>query len=133
MLIYLRQALNEYPRIELTQLTWRIVDRLEGSDKVQKSVQQTAGAVTPAAAAATGWVSVEIHAQLPLGLVSDQRAQLELIDSFAERLRDPKTDVRVLRRPFDIESDKPLKSTGKDGEAQPADVPKFALRIARPL
>jgi hypothetical protein len=133
MLIYLSQALNEYPRIELTQLTWRIVDRLEGSDKVQKSVQQTAGAVTPAAAAATGWVSVEIHAQLPLGLVSDQRAQLELIDSFAERLRDPKTDVRVLRRPCDIESDKPLKSTGKDGEAQPADVPKFALRIARPL
>ncbi|MCX7156467.1 MAG: hypothetical protein NTW45_08505 [Rhodocyclales bacterium] len=133
LLIHVSQALNDNPRIELTQLTWKIVDHLDVGEKAQKDAKQAAGAATPAAAAAAGWVTVEIHAQLPLGLVSDQRAQIELIESFAERLRASQTDVRVLRRPFDIESDKPLRSTGKDGEAQPADVPKFAVRIARPL
>jgi hypothetical protein len=77
-------------------------------------------------------VVVEIEAQLPLVLVSDQRAQLALIDHFAARLRDPKTDVRILSRPFDIESDKSLRSMG-DARAQGADVPKFSLRMARPL
>ncbi|MDK9705305.1 MAG: hypothetical protein OEL20_19440, partial [Sulfuritalea sp.] len=125
LLTHLSQALNEYPRVELTQLTWKIADRLDTGPKTPADPKQAAGA--------TGWVTVEIQAQLPLGLVSDQRAQLELIDSFAARLRDPQTDVAVLRRPFDIESDKPLRSTGKDGQVQPADVPKFAMRIARPL
>ena len=75
---------------------------------------------------------VEIEAQLPLVLVSDQRAQLALIDSFAARLRTAKTDVRVVSRPFDIESDKSLRSTG-DARAVSTDVPKFSLRLARPL
>jgi hypothetical protein len=78
-------------------------------------------------------MAIEIQAQLPLGLVTDQRAQIDLIEGFAARLRDKQTDVRVLSRPFDIESDKPLKSTGEKGDAQVADVPKFSLRIARPL
>lgn len=133
LLIHLSQALNDNPRIELVHLTWKIVDHLDVGEKGQKDAKPAAGAATPAAAAATGWVAVEIQAQLPLALVSDQRAQIELIESFAERLRASRTDVRVLRRPFDIESDKPLRSTGKNGEAQPADVPKFAVRIARPL
>ncbi|KAF0166855.1 MAG: hypothetical protein FD157_17 [Rhodocyclaceae bacterium] len=133
LLIHVSQALNDNPRIELTHLTWKIVDQLDAGAKTPKDAKPAAGAATPAAAVATGWVTVEIQAQLPLALVSDQRAQIELIESFAERLRASQTNVRVLRRPFDIESDKPLRSTGKDGEAQPADVPKFALRIARPL
>ena len=75
---------------------------------------------------------IEIQAQLPLGLVTDQRAQLDLIENFAARLRDKQTDVRVLSRPFDIESDKPLRSVG-DARAQGGEVPKFSLRLARPL
>jgi hypothetical protein len=133
LLIHVSQALNDNPRIELTHLTWKIVDQLDAGAKTPKDAKPAAGAATPAAAVATGWVTVEIQAQLPLALVSDQRAQIELIESFAERLRASQTNVRVLRRPFDIESDKPLRSTGKDGEAQPADVPKFAVRIARPI
>ena len=74
---------------------------------------------------------IEINARLPLGMISDQRAQIELIESFAARLRDPKTDVRILSRPFDIESDKPLRSANEKAETQLADAPKFALRIAR--
>jgi hypothetical protein len=134
LLMHLSLALNDTPRIELTHLTWKIVDRLDAGEKVQEDAKRAVSAVTPAAAgAAGGWVTVEIQAQLPLGLVSDQRAQIELIESFATRLRGPQTDVRVLRRPFDIESDKPLRSIGKSGEAQASDVPKFALRIAHPL
>ena len=76
---------------------------------------------------------IEINARLPLGMLSEKRAQLELIENFAARLRDPQTDVRILSRPFDIESDKPLKSAGEKAEAQLADAPKFALRIARQM
>ncbi|MBP6638542.1 MAG: hypothetical protein KA179_12730, partial [Sulfuritalea sp.] len=81
---------------------------------------------------AAGWTVVDIDAQLPLVLVSDQRAQLALVENFAARLRAARTDVRVLSRPFDIESDKPLRSVG-DARAQGGEVPKFSLRLARPL
>lgn len=126
LLVHLSQALNEHPRIELGRLAWRMADSPD-------SAANAAPGVRPAAnASGAGWAIVEIEAQLPLVLVSDQRAQLDLIDKFAARLREPGTDVRILSRPFDIESDKPLRST-TDARAQGADVPKFSLRIARPL
>jgi hypothetical protein len=124
LLAHLGQALNENPRIELGQLSWRMADSPD-------SAANATGGNRPAPGG-PGWVVVEIEAQLPLVLVSDQRAQLALIDHFAARLRDPKTDVRILSRPFDIESDKSLRSMG-DARAQGADVPKFSLRMARPL
>jgi hypothetical protein len=132
LLTHLSLALNENSRIELTRLTWKITDRLDAGEKTAEDAKR--GVIPPAAAgSATSWMAIEIQAQLPLGLVTDQRAQIDLIEGFAARLRDKQTDVRVLSRPFDIESDKPLKSTGEKGDAQVADVPKFSLRIARPL
>lgn len=132
ILIHLSLALNDTPKVELTRLTWKISDRLDASPKGSEAAKP--GAAPIGVAAATGnWAVVEIHAQLPLGLVSDQRAQIDLIESFAARLRDPRTDVRVLSRPFDIESDKPLKSASARTDAQFADMPKFSLRIARQL
>jgi hypothetical protein len=88
--------------------------------------------VPGSANAAAGWIIIEIEAQLPLVLASDQRAQLALIDGFAARLRNPQIDVRILSRPFDIESDKALRSSG-DARALGGDVPKFSLRLARAL
>lgn len=127
LLIHLSLALNNNPRIELTSLTWKIADSIDTGEK-----SPAAPLATPVAAATGGvWAVIEISARLPLGMVSDQRAQLELIESFAARLRDPRTDVRVLSRPFDIESDKPLRSASENAGAQLADAPKFALRIAR--
>jgi hypothetical protein len=127
LLIHLSLALNDNPRIELVNLTWKIADNIDTGEKVAAAV-----GATPAAAATGGtWAVIEINARLPLGMISDQRAQIELIESFAARLRDPKTDVRILSRPFDIESDKPLRSTNEKAETQLADAPKFALRIAR--
>ena len=52
--------------------------------------------------------------------------------AFAATLRAARTEVRILSRPFDIESDKPLRSVG-DARAQGGEVPKFSLRLARPL
>lgn len=128
LLTHLSLALNDSPRIELTRLTWKIVDQLDAGGKSSAEPKPAAGA---AQAAARSWVTVEIQAQLPLGLVTDQRAQIDLIENFAARLRDPQTDAMIISRPFDIESDKPLKSAGEIGELQAADAPKFALRIAR--
>lgn len=134
LLTHLSLALNDSPRIELTHLTWKIVDRLDAGQKVSADAKRGTGAAQPAAAAgAESWVTIEIQARLPLGMVSDQRAQIELIESFAARLRDPQTNVQVLARPFDIESDKSLRSASESSDAQLADAPKFALRIARRL
>lgn len=132
LLTHLSLALNENSRIELTRLTWKITDRLDGGEKTADDAKR-GGALPAAPVGTTSWMAIEIQAQLPLGLVTDQRAQIELIEGFATRLRDKQTDVRILSRPFDIESDKPLKSTGDRGEAQATDVPKFSLRLARPL
>jgi hypothetical protein len=127
LLIHLSLALNDNPGIELVNLTWKIADNIDSGEKVA-----AAAVATPAAAASGGvWAVIEINARLPLAMISDQRAQIELIESFAARLRDPKTDVRILSRPFDIESDKPLRSTNEKVGTQLADAPKFALRIAR--
>lgn len=132
LLTHLSVALSENSRIELTRLEWKITDRLDGG-KIAAEDAKRSGVAPAAATGAASWMTIEIQAQLPLGLVTDQRAQIELIEGFATRLREKQTDVRILSRPFDIESDKPLKSTGDRGEAQATDVPKFSLRIARPL
>ena len=127
LLLHLSLALNDTPKVELTRLAWKTVDQLESGAK------SGAGAALPAAAGGEGWAVIEFQAQLPLGLASDKRAQLDMIESFAARLRDPGTDVRVLSRPFDIESDKVLRNPAERREMQVADVPKFAFRVARRL
>ena len=132
LLNHLSLALNDNPRIELVNLAWKIADSLDTGEKAPGGAGAAAGAA-PVAAGGGVWSVIEINARLPLGMVSDQRAQIDLIESFAARLRDPRTDVRILSRPFDIESDKPLRSASEKGEAQLADAPKFALRIARPM
>lgn len=123
LLIHLSLALNENPRIELTQLSWMIAAQSVPGDA------RRGAAPGPARAA----MAIDMQAQLPLGLISDQRAQMELVESFAARLRSPDTDVQIVSRPFDIESDKALKSMGDAVNAQLADAPKFALRISRAL
>jgi hypothetical protein len=134
LLRHLSMALNEVPKVELTRLAWRTGDRADAGEKAADDGKRQAAPTPPVASAAGGvWAVIEIQAQLPLGLVSDQRAQLELIERFAARLRDPQTDVRVLSRPFDVESDKPLRSSREGSGAALADAPQFSLRIARLL
>jgi hypothetical protein len=136
LLTHLSLALNDYPRVELVNINWKIANSLDTGGKVAADAKGATAPAAPAAAAsppAGVWSVIEISARLPLGMISDQRAQINLIESFAARLRDPQTDVRILSRPFDIESDKPLKSAGEKSEAQLVDAPKFALRISRSM
>jgi hypothetical protein len=132
LLIHLSLALNDNPRIELITLDWKIADSLDTGEKAATDTKGTTAAA-PAAAAAGVWSVIEINARLPLGMASDPRAQIDLIEGFAARLRDARTNVRIVSRPFDIESDKPLKSASEKSAAQLADAPKFALRIARQM
>ncbi|MCF8197348.1 MAG: hypothetical protein K9J42_01180 [Sulfuritalea sp.] len=137
LLIHLSQALDSNPQIEITHLDWKVVDRLDADGKAQLGATLKP-VKTPAQQAGTvgnpgGWVTIEIQAHLPLNLLSDRRAQIEMIETFAAGLRSPDTNVSILDRPFDIESDKPLKSAGEAGMIDLASAPKFALRIARPL
>ncbi len=131
LLVHLSLALNDTPKVELVRLAWKTGDDPDAGQKVAGEPKRGSGAAQPAAAGLRA--VMEVQAQLPLGLAADKRAQIELIENFAARLRDPRTEVRVLSRPFDIESDKPLKSNGEKGEAQTANVPRFSLRIARQL
>ena len=134
LLLQLSLALNDNPRIELTSLAWKIGDRPDAGGKLADDAKRGTGAAPALTNATPGnWTVIEIQAQLPLGLVSNKRAQLELIDSFVARLRNPQTEVTVLSRPFDIESNKSLKSSGESGDAKLAETPRFALRIARQL
>jgi hypothetical protein len=127
LLRHLSLVLNDSPRVELTHLNWKIGNQADSAPKASGDTKQ-------GGAAGDGtWAVIEIRAQLPLSLVADQRAQIELIESFAAQLRGPRTHVRVLSRPFDIESDKPLKSTDQRGEAQLANSPKFSLSISHQL
>ncbi len=127
LLQHLSLGLNEFPRIEISSLSWKIADSVDAGEK-----PPTAPGAAPGAGGGV-WTVIEINARLPLGMLSDQRAQLELIENFAARLRDPRTVVLVLDRPFDIESDKPLRSASEQSVAQLADAPKFSLRIARQM
>lgn len=145
LLIHLSQALDSNPRIEITHLDWKIVDRLDsGGEQPVGAVPKPGNAPAPrtgkvplplpgAAGNPESWVTLEIQAHLPLDLLSDRRGQIEMIETFAAGLRIAETNVRILSRPFDIESDKPLRSAGEVGRTDLASAPKFALRIARPM
>lgn len=122
LLAHLSQALTDTPKIDLLKLEWRASDR-GGSGKV--------GAGDTASSATSGRDSLELTAQLPLGLSSDLRAQLNLIENFTNRLRTPTIEVAVLSLPFDIESGKPLKSRSEQATSQPNEAPKFSLRLVR--
>lgn len=131
LLAHLSHALDDMPKIELLGIDWEITPQL----KVGAGGTAPTAAMTPAgiAPAAGPWAALTIKAQLPPALTNDLRAQKNLIDAFAERLRDPQTTVRVLAMPFDVESAKPLKSLAETDAARGEQTPIFSLLIARPL
>ena len=133
LLAYLSLALNEEQNIEITRLEWKTAGGPDAGQKGAEGARRSGTAPSASPAAGENWAVIEVQARLPLGLVADRRAQMQLIERFADRLRGPQTEVRVISRPFDVESDKALKSTGRTGDVQLADAPKFSLRIARQL
>ncbi|MBU0751925.1 MAG: hypothetical protein KJ787_11690 [Gammaproteobacteria bacterium] len=125
MYVAISQALQESPRVELTRLDWTL-----GGKGVATAAPATMAAVAPAPTfPAKAAESVELHAQLPIGLASDPRAQRAAVDVFVENLRAQKLNVDVLKHSFEADSGKSLKSSA-DAVAQ-IQAPQFSLRIAR--
>lgn len=130
LLIQLANVLNDMPKIELVSLDWKIGPRPQTQQKVGAGATPAAAAM---AAAGGAWSVLEVQAQLPLGLSSSLRAQKEIIDAFAERLKNPQTTVQIVAMPFDVEPGKPLKSRIDGGDNRTSGAPQFTLQIARPL
>ena len=124
ILIHLSGALDQTPKVELLRIDWRASD-LKGSPA------KVGASGTAPIATSEGLDVIEVIGQLPLGLSTDLRAQHDLVETFASRLRSPQFDVKVISMPFDIESGKPLKSRSDIATAQLLQAPKFSLRIVR--
>ncbi|MDP2811422.1 MAG: hypothetical protein Q8O34_14860 [Rhodocyclaceae bacterium] len=139
MYIRLSQALQDAPKIELARLDWSI----SNSPAEAPAAVMARGGARPDASdkksAAGGnahgpFVIVDVLGQLPIGLASDHRAQMNAIDAFADRLRTGSDihEVRILSRPFEVESGKLLKS-GSEAAGRAVEAPKFSLRIVQKL
>lgn len=114
MLLHLSRSLDAFPGVALENLEWRIVE----------SVPLNAAVPGPHA-------QLVVSAHLPLGLVGNQRAQINLVNDFASHLATvPDTEVTVLQPPVDTQSGKTLKSSD---EKRMLEAPRFSLRIARRL
>lgn len=123
MYVAISQALQESPRVELARLDWMLGSK-------GGAAPAPAGGVAPAPTFPAGVAeSVELHAQLPIGLASDPRAQRAAVEVFVEHLRVRKLHVQVLKHSFEADSAKSLKSSA-DAVAQ-VQAPQFSLRIAR--
>ena len=131
MYVAISQALQESPRVELTRLDWALGGKggfatLPGAAPSPLA----AGTVPPPPTSPADVVeSVELHAQLPLGLATDPRAQRAAVEVFVEHLRARNLGVQVLKHSFEADSAKSIKSSG-DGMAQ-VQAPQFSLRIGR--
>jgi hypothetical protein len=63
-------------------------------------------------------------------MISDQRSQLDAVNTFAETLRAADVQVQVVTFPFETESGKSIKSTDTASQVEP---PRFALKMAQKL
>lgn len=127
-------VLNDFPRIEVEQLTWSVTNQL---DDAQRGARPPTPSALPTDAAHTkplgaGPFSVlDIVATMPLSMTSDHRAQLDLLNEFVARLTtDAAVQVQILVRPFDVESGKTIKS---GGDTIVAEAPRFSVRVIRKL
>jgi hypothetical protein len=127
LFVHISRALNKSPKIELTRLDWSVADR---PDTVPAGTTNSTGPVVAAPTGGSGFAVVKIQAQLPLSMASDHRTQLEAVNAFAETLRTPDIEVRVLTFPFETESGKSIKSSEATSLVDP---PRFAISMAGKL
>jgi hypothetical protein len=123
-LVYLSQALDGFPQIELDALTWRVDDagaRAQGP--------RSAGGQAPARSAATE--VLEISGRVGAMRRSDYRAITAEVQRFADALRtDPLFEVIRTQLPFDVTSSGTL--SGDIGQAaETGEAPRFTIVLAR--
>ncbi|HZV54701.1 MAG TPA: hypothetical protein VFF82_07160 [Rhodocyclaceae bacterium] len=127
LLQHISRALGHAPKVELTQLDWRIAGH-PGEDRAS-AAGKTSAAPSPAATG-NGYAIVQLQAQLPLAMASDHRSQLETVNAFAAALVGNGIQVQVLSLPFETESGKSIKSSEVSSQVEP---PKFVLRMVQAL
>jgi hypothetical protein len=125
-LLHLSHALTEMPKIDLVRIDWKT-----GGESTVGAANTPQTAATTVVSGGPVLDSLDVTAQLPLGLTNDLRAQLALLEAFTARLRSAQFDVRITSMPFEIESAKPLRSRVEQLAAQNIQAPKFSLRIIR--
>ncbi|MDR2239200.1 MAG: hypothetical protein LBE33_02025 [Zoogloeaceae bacterium] len=114
------RALEAAPRINLERIEWQ----LSGNP---------ADSLKPASAPSVGAVPIYeiaiVHGALPAAMAADQRGQLETVNAFVAALRgNPGLRVSVQRMPFEVESDRPLRSANAPAQAAPL---PFILHLSR--
>lgn len=116
LLIQLSQSLDMFPGITLDQIDWKTIEKID---------------VAPPNMATGPYAQATITARLPLGMVGDQRGQLDLVANFTKHLgASPNTLVTILTPPVDTESGKTLKS---GDERSTPEAPRFSFRLVRKL
>lgn len=122
--LHVSRALTVSPRVEIDRLVWQLAT----------SADETGGGATGSTASSgpAQFAVLQIDGRLPLALASDHRALLEVVDGFVKELaKDKAYAVRISRMPFDIESEKTMRS-GNEGSAG-AEPPHFSVRLTRKL
>jgi hypothetical protein len=135
---YLSRALEQFPQIELDQLSWR-ADRPGGPEKAppdpSKPIAATAGAPTAAASPDSPLQSdiaqtLEISGHVNSTQRSDYRAITAQVQSFADALQvDRSYEVVRTQLPFDTTSAGTL--SGDIGSSEGGDTPRFTVTLVR--
>ncbi|MDQ8021649.1 MAG: hypothetical protein REI94_07405 [Moraxellaceae bacterium] len=119
LLALLSQSLERFPDVELQRLDWQAGPRGEITGS-------TAAPATTTSLNASGETSLIVEASLPEGSASDPRAAIERIRALVADLQQNRgIEVSRLRQPFDIESDKTLKSDSNSARNRP----QFSFQI----
>lgn len=97
----LARALDDYPDVDVQRIDWQSADD------------------------ASGTVSATLDAALPLAAAADPRAAIIRIRAFAAAVRAQGDELSLLNLPFDVESDKTLRSSADTLNKRP----EFKLRL----
>lgn len=126
MMQHISRALEQAPRVELSQLDWRVANSAEDDSPGHAKPE-----ASPAPAAhPDGYAIVVLQGQLPLAMISDHRSQLMTVNAFATALTNQDVAVQIITLPFETESSKSIRSSDS---TTPIDPPKFTLRLVRKL
>ena len=127
MCIPLSHALDATPGIELQRISWQL------SAKLPPLTEQVSGIFKQPPFNVNGsyYAIAEISAQLPVALVNDHRALLQLVNRFVAELgREKSLGVQITQLPFDVESGKTIKSSDEPTLGH-AEAPKFSFRLVQ--
>lgn len=123
-LVYLSQALERFPQIELDALAWRV-------DDDAGSAASAGGPGRPAPPQAAATEVLEISGRVGAMRRSDYRAITAEVQRFADALRtDPNVEVLRTQLPFDVTSSGTL--SGDIGQAaETGEAPRFTIVLGK--